>query len=195
MNGLIEAMASVTGELSVAEDAREAAISHSRRAIRLTKNVIHGIHASTEYSEYSTDLENEMRVLIDLSDDPLVLTSGPVQDAMGEYAEARLFEAMMLGKDVPSNEDLRIPAGAWVLGLADTLGELRRAVMTCLMDEDMDRAMELFGIMEDVHEQIMLLDVPDAVVPIRRKQDIARGIMDRTRSDMTTASIMRIGKD
>ena len=29
--------------------------------------------------------------------------------------------------------------------------------------------------------------VPDAVLPIRRKQDIARGVVERTRSDLFTA--------
>lgn len=60
------------------------------------------------------------------------------------------------------------------------------------MDGDMEGARRFFGIMEEISGEIMMLDVPDAVAPVRRKQDIVRGIMDRTRSDMTTASMMRI---
>ena len=62
--------------------------------------------------------------------------------------------------------------------------------MTKLMDGDLEGARDVFSELESIHEQVMLLDVPDAVAPVRRKQDIARGIMDKTRSDMTTASIM-----
>ena len=62
--------------------------------------------------------------------------------------------------------------------------------MTRLMDGDLDGARSVFSRMESIHEQVMLLDVPDAIAPVRRKQDIARGVMDKTRSDMTTASIM-----
>ena len=58
------------------------------------------------------------------------------------------------------------------------------------MDGDMDGARRYFSMMEDISGEIMLLDVPDAIAPVRRKQDIARGIMDRTRSDMTTAAVV-----
>ncbi|MBR2092501.1 MAG: hypothetical protein IJ904_00360 [Candidatus Methanomethylophilaceae archaeon] len=60
-------------------------------------------------------------------------------------------------------------------------------VMSKLMDGDLEGARHLFSLMEDVHEQIMQLDVADPIAPVRRKQDIARGIMDRTRSDMLNA--------
>ena len=93
---------------------------------------------------------------------------------------------------IPSFSEIGVPAGPWVLGLADSVGELRRIVTTRLMDGDMEGARRFFGIMEEISGEIMMLDVPDAVAPVRRKQDIVRGIMDRTRSDMTTASMMRI---
>jgi translin len=45
--------------------------------------------------------------------------------------------------------------------------------------------------MEEISEELRMMDVPDAVVPLRRKQDIARGIMDKTRSDMLGATVRR----
>lgn len=195
MNGLYEGMEAATRELSDIENDREAAIAYSRRVIRLTKTVIHGIHAGTPYRQESETMDGVMDELRDVCTLPSVETCGPVQDAMGEYAEAKIFTAVMEDRGIPSHSDLGITAGAWVLGLADTEGELRRAVMTRLMDGDLDSAKVLFSKMEEIHAQIMLLDVPDAVVPIRRKQDIARGIMDKTRSDMTTASIMGMGRN
>ena len=195
MKGLSEGVAVATGELSDIENDRESAIAYSRKVIRLTKTVIHGIHASTPYQESLREMDAQMEELRSVCSLPQVETSGPVQDAMSEYAEAKILHAVMRGQEVPSHSSLGISAGAWMLGLADVEGELRRAVMTRLMDGDLDGAKGLFAEMEEIHTEIMLLDVPDAVMPIRRKQDIARGIMDKTRSDITNASIMRYGRD
>ena len=114
------------------------------------------------------------------------------QDALMEYSEAAILASIVAEGRVPSFSEIGVPAGPWVLGLADSVGELRRIVTTRLMDGDMEGARRFFGIMEEISGEIMMLDVPDAVAPVRRKQDIVRGIMDRTRSDMTTASMMRI---
>ena len=195
MKGLSEGVVAATGELSDIENDRESAIAYSRKVIRLTKAVIHGIHAGTPYQESLREMDDKMGELRSVCALSQVETSGPVQDAMSEYAEAKILHAIMRGQEVPSHSDLGISAGAWILGLADVEGELRRAVMTRLMDGDLDGAKELFSEMEEIHTEIMMLDVPDAVVPIRRKQDIARGIMDKTRSDITNASIMRYGRD
>lgn len=191
MDGLKESVGFATEELSVLEKSRETAIACSRRVIRLTKMLIHDIHIRADSEDDLDKLESEMENLRSVCGDSFILSSGPVQDAMGEYAEAVIFHSVMNGMPIPDHRSLRITASAWVLGLADSEGELRRAVMTRLMDGDLDDAKEIFSAMESIHEQVMLLDVPDAVAPVRRKQDIARGIMDKTRSDITTASIMK----
>ncbi len=195
MKNLTETVSAATAELSALETSRESAIADSRRIIRQTKVVIHGIHTGSDATTELTSLKDMMSGLLRLCDDPMVGCSGPVQDAMAEYAEAVILHAVMNGEDIPGHSDLGISAGAWVLGLADSEGELRRVVMTMLMDGELERAKSIFSMMESIHEQVMLLDVPDAIAPVRRKQDIARGIMDKTRSDITTASIMRpVGK-
>ena len=75
------------------------------------------------------------------------------------------------------------------MGLADTVGEIRRVIVGSLMDGDRKRAKALFAAMEDIAEELLMFDVPDAVVPLRRKQDIARGIVEKTRSDMLNATL------
>ena len=190
MKNLTESVSAATSELSELESRRESAIACSRRIIRQTKVVIHGIHTGSDVTGEMERLNGQMSDMLDLCRDPRILCSGPVQDAMGEYAEAVILNAVMSGDSIPGHDELRIPASAWILGLADCEGELRRVVMTKLMDGDLEGARDVFSELESIHEQVMLLDVPDAVAPVRRKQDIARGIMDKTRSDMTTASIM-----
>ena len=112
-----------------------------------------------------------------------------------EYAEAMLLLSLVTSGRVPSHSDLGISAAAWVLGLADCVGELRRILTRDLMDGNVGSARATLEMMEGISGELMLLDVPDAVAPVRRKQDIVRGIMDRTRSDMTIASMMSLKTD
>lgn len=190
MKNLTESVSAAISELSDLESKRESAIACSRRIIRQTKTVIHGIHTGSDVKVEMDRLMEQMSEMLVLCTEPTVLCSGPVQDAMGEFAEAVILHAVMSEEEIPGHVDLKIPATAWILGLADCEGELRRVIMTRLMDGDLDGARSVFSRMESIHEQVMLLDVPDAIAPVRRKQDIARGVMDKTRSDMTTASIM-----
>ena len=190
MDGLNESVSIAVEELSSLEQSRESAIACSRRVIRLTKTVIHDIHTGSDPEGHLSELEELMKTMREHCDKPLIECSGPVQDAMGEYAEAIILYSIINDRPIPNYMDLGITAGTWILGLADSEGELRRAIMSELMDGNIDDAKRLFSKMESVHELVMLLDVPDAISPMRRKQDIARGIMDKTRSDITTASIM-----
>lgn len=58
------------------------------------------------------------------------------------------------------------------------------------MSGDIERAINVYRMMEEVTDGLLMFDVPDAVAPMRRKQDIARGVMERTRSDIAIAVVM-----
>ena len=177
--------------LQDAEFRRESAIRCSRDIIRQTKKMIHSIHVSEEdpkTKETLLGLVSELRAWI--GNDPLTTGVGPADDALAEYAEAMIFDSVMKGKDILSFGELGIGPGAWALGLADCLGEMRRAVLTSLMSEDIECAVSMFSEMEAVFHIIMMFDIPEAVLPIRRKQDIARGVMERTRTDLTNAVVV-----
>ena len=170
------------------EDVRNTAIAGSRATIRSTKKVIHAIHAGAPYEDAEKEMDFLVRKLVaDVKDEPRVSNSPDVEDAMGEYCEAKILISVVRGAVIPSPKELGVSWQAWVLGLCDSLGELRRLLLTKLMNSDTEYAKKLFASMEAVSDVIMTFDVPDAILPVRRKQDIARGIMDRTRSDLTAA--------
>ena len=189
MKGLSDNISSVNGRMEALEADREKAISESRGIIRSTKRIIHSIHLSEPYEDLLRATEEDMRRLAE-SIDPRIASSGPVQDAMAELAEASLFHSIMTGEMLPSHSSLGISPQAWVLGLADCLGEMRRALLDMLMEGDTERAGALFSEMEEICGEIMLFDVPDAILPIRRKQDVARGLMEKTRTDLANAVVM-----
>ena len=188
----MEELTEIAGEalrmLQDAESRRERAIRCSRDIIRETKKMIHSIHVSEDdpkIKETLLKLVSELKAWI--GNDPLMMSIGPADDALAEYAEAMIFDSVVTDKHVPSYGELGIDPRPWVLGLADSLGEMRRVVLTSLMYEDIGRAMSVFSKMEAIFHTIMMFDVPDPIVPIRRKQDIARGVMERTRTDVTNA--------
>jgi len=189
MKNLAEAADEATVIFRETESHRENMIRCSRSIIRETKKMIHSIHVS---EDHSVNKEALCRLVAELTGylDVGSFEKGPAEDALAEYAEAMILESIVNGKEVPSFRGLGIGPGPWIMGLADCLGEIRRVVLTSLVSEDIDRAKTMFSDMEEMFHTIMMLDVPDQILPIRRKQDIARGIMERTRTDITNAIIM-----
>lgn len=173
------------------ERKREEAISMAREIIRGTKHVIHAIHCGKPHDELLNATRMSMRKLNDsVGDVPKVLHSGVVQDAMMEFAEASILSSIVTAGRIPSYKELEITPPAWVLGLADSVGELRRMVLDSL-PEDLEYAESLFKTMENIHFNIMMFDVSDAVIPIRHKQDVSRSVVEKTRADVTAARIMK----
>ncbi len=189
MDGLSENISAIENKLDVLENSREKCISESRRIIRCTKNIIHGIQTGNpDENALNTTLES-MRALVSDAE-PEFINGGPVQDAMMEVAEAALFYNVTVNEKLPSFEEIGVTPQAWILGLSDCLGEMRRLLLSNLMAGDLKTAEKIFGNMEEICDALMVFDVPDAILPLRRKQDIARGIMEKTRTDFANAVIM-----
>lgn len=86
---------------------------------------------------------------------------------------------------MPEPEEVGIPYEPYLLGLADAMGELRRAVLDFLRKGELKSAEELFSLMEGVYEFLVEFDYPDAVLPgMKRKQDVVRGLIERTRGEL-----------
>lgn len=191
MKGSSDAVKSAADRLAVLEKKRTTAIDSSRVITRKTKNMIHAIHLGEDYAPVEKELIADKESLFrDIGDEPSVLYSAVVQDALGEYAEAFIFAAIVKGKEIPSFDSLEISPQSWVMGLADSIGEVRRMVLTYLIDGKVDDARVLFERMEAVGDDVLGFDVPDAIAPIRRKQDVARSIIEKTRSDITNAVML-----
>lgn len=191
MEGLSDTLSSVNVRMEELEVKRESSVAASRVIIRKTKRAIHSIHLEEDAAPMIAELHHDMRKMAaDLDSEPEILYSGPVADAMMEYAEACILSAIVSESPIPSYDCLGITPQAWMMGLADCVGELRRIVLSLLMKGDIEKATSTFGEMEEIGSEILMFDVPDAILPIRRKQDVTRGIMEKTRADLTNAILM-----
>jgi len=175
--------------------AREVGIGNARQAIRRAANAIRAVHRG-EF-EVADRLLVEARELLDiaasvLAAHPDAYYAGFLQDAQKEYAEARATRALVAGEPPPPPEDLGVGDAPYLNGLAEAIGELRRHVLDLLRAGEDDRAARSFQAMEDIHALLADIDYPDAITGgLRRSTDVARAVIERTRSDLTLTTIQR----
>jgi translin len=117
-----------------------------------------------------------------------VTRSKTMDIAYQELAEAaNVLSLIENSRFTPPNE-YQIPSRPYLNGLADVIGELRRASLDYLRNDDVGKAEHLLEIMEDVLEGLQSFDYPNALVPdLRRKCDVGRALVERTRGDLTRA--------
>lgn len=171
--------------------AREQALRVSRQVIRFSANSIRATHRS-EFDEARSLQEQARGLLSELDsvqeDHPEVFYGGFVEDGQKEYVEACATLAFAQGSRLPTMAELGIGAGAYMNGLAEAIGELRRFVLDMLRQDDFSRCEDLLLIMDEVYSVLVTLDFPDAVTRgLRRNTDVMRGVIERTRGDLTVA--------
>jgi translin len=176
--------------------AREKALVAARRSIRASANAIRAIHRGD--LDQAHDLMEESRQAIESGraavrqDHPDVHFAGFLQDAQKEYAEARLTAAVVVGGDLPSPEDLDVELAPYLNGMAETIGEGRRAILDLLRSGELERSERILKAMEDMYHVLVSIDFPDAITGnLRRSTDVARGIMERTRGDLTITLVQQ----
>lgn len=172
---------------------REQGLASSRSAIRACGNAIRALHRSeTEpatklLDEASGHLTDARTVLAEHRD---MLYAGFVHDAEKEFAEASITFALVTGKNMPTPEKVGVPASAFLKGMAESIGELRRHILDLMRHRELARCEELLGAMDDMYTVLVSMDYPDGItLGLRRLTDIARSIIERTRGDFTVATI------
>ena len=67
-------------------------------------------------------------------------------------------------------------------------GELRRFILDSLRRDDFSRCEQLLDVMDEIYTILVTMDFPDAVTRgLRRNTDMVRGVLERTRGDLTVA--------
>jgi translin len=184
---LATAIADIIGRFDAMSTARDAAVTDGRQVVRLAANAVRALHRGDDAS----DLLNDARLLLDSIREktlpyPNIYWAGYVQDAMKEYAEARITSALLLGTPIPDAGTLAVEDAAWLNGLAEAASELRRDTLDALRQDDTARAEYLLAQMDAIYAVLVTVDYPDAVTGgLRRTTDQFRGVLERTRGDVT----------
>lgn len=176
----------------VAEDeAREKALRSCRQVIRYSADAIRAVHRQEH--DKAKQLLNSARELLreldhDLARHGKLLHSGFIHDAQKEFAEGCITFALIAGKDLPKPKALGVSNAAYLDGLGESVGELRRYILDSLRRDDFSRCEELLTIMDEIYGILITMDFPDLLAHgLRRTTDAVRGIIERTRGDITVS--------
>lgn len=190
--GAIQSAGATASELMAGTHAaREQAITTSRQIIRFSANSIRATHRA-EYDEarrlIASAANLRARLEAQRGAHPAVYYGGYVEDALKEFVEAHATLAIAEGSRLPTMDELDVGAAVYMNGLAETIGELRRIVLDLLRNDDFARCENLLGIMDEIYAALVTLDYPDGVTRgLRRTTDVMRGVLERTRGDVTVA--------
>ena len=172
--------------------ARETALTRCRDAIRFSANAIRAIHRHDESTARELLAQagaNVGEARSALAEHPDILYAGFVHDAQKEFTEASATIALVQGEALPSPEALGVEYAAYLNGLGEAVGELRRYLLDSLRHGDMAACERLLGIMDDLYSLMVTIDYPDALTGgLRRTTDVTRGILEKTRGDLTLAA-------
>ena len=177
--------------LSSTHEAREKALTQSRQIVRYSANSIRATHRG-DFEEahllIASATEIRSKLEIERQEHPSVYFGGYVEDALKEYVEAHATLAFAERSRLPTMSDLNVSAAVYMNGLAESVGELRRLVLDRLRGDDFARCESFLEIMDEIYSVLVTLDYPDGVTRgLRRTTDVMRGVIERTRGDITVA--------
>src|SRR5262245_7966559 len=177
--------------LETKSSVRDLTLRRSRELIRLCANSIRATHRGNdteaqtllhEAREAAAEMLTEARTFAD------VYHAGYTQDALKELAEAHITRAIILNDVLPTPQSLNVEPAAYLNGLAEAAGELRRFALDALRRGDVSQAEKMLTHMDDIYSVLVTVDFPDAITGgLRRNTDLVRSILERTRGDVTTA--------
>ncbi len=179
-------------EIEADDSVREKTLSLGRQAVRKCSESIKMTHRG-RFDEARSLISEANQYIIEatheLTNSDFMLKSRGLDVAYQELTEAvNLLSLLKDGTFTPPDE-YNIPSRAYLNGLADTIGELRRAALDLLRNDDVERAEAILEVMEEILEELQTFDYPTALVPdLRRKCDVGRSLVERTRGDITRAS-------
>ena len=172
---------------------RETSLTISRAIVRDCSKSIRFIHRNdiNGAEEFIDSAKKKITELKKLTENVSEISfAGYVLDAEREYVEAVLFYIYESKGYIEPFEKFNVHPSSYIQGIGDTIGEWRRKALDNLRNLELVKSESYLNIMEEGLGILNELDYPDALTGgLRRYADNARGIIERTRSDITNAFV------
>jgi len=163
---------------------REKILKGSRDVIASCSRAIIAVHTGRA-KESEKELANARALLHELKKSADSSLSRYLISPEAEFVEASAVLSISKGKAAPSMANLGSSPEAYLLGLLDTVGEMKRLVLDSIMKGQPAKAKRYFGVMEELYSVCSPLAVYDHVANgARRKIDVARMLVEDTRGMM-----------
>jgi translin len=191
VNNLDSISSEARQDLAARDAAREKLLPLCREVIRFSGNCIRAVHRR-DYKQ-AGELLNSARTNLAAAEKAVetyneLSSAGAVRDAQKEFSEAHLTLALVTNQPLPSPHELNVDTAAYLNGMGEAIGELRRFMLDSMRKGDLSRGEELLTMMDDIYSLLVTIDYPDAITGgLRRTTDMVRGVLEKTRSDLTLA--------
>ena len=202
MEGVRRSLKSAEAGFSSQLERRDRVLKESRDVISACSRAIINVHTG-KMKEAAREHASAKSLLASLKRSAGASASRYLSAPEAEFVEASAVIALARGKEVPSMDSLGASPEAYLLGLLDTVGELKRLVLDSILQRKLVRARKYFGVMEALYSLCSPLAVYDHVVNgARRKIDVARMLVEDTRGllaeemgrESVSASMARLEK-
>ncbi|MEA1984328.1 MAG: haloacid dehalogenase [Euryarchaeota archaeon] len=185
----------ILDDFSAKDSTRERGMALSRELVRICRRAVMAIHRE-ELDEASRLLDSSRTCLeqlnSELSEHPDLYYGGFVDHAQQEFVECAVVHALLIENcefdNIPSPEELDVEYPAYLNGLGDVGGELRRHILDLIRMGKPHEGEAYLHMMDNIYSILIQFDYPDAITSnLRRRTDVLRSLLERTRGDLTNA--------
>ncbi len=186
----------IRAEWTERNGARDVILARSRELVRLCATIIRASHRD-DFEEAQRLLGQAREAAATMRSEsapyPDLYFAGYTQDALKELAEAHITVALAQDESLPTPDEIAIESPAYLNGLAEAASEMRRRSLDLIRRGNNAEAERLLKAMDEIYAVLMTFDFPDAITGgLRRRVDALRGVLERTRGDLTMS--MRQGE-
>jgi len=115
---------------------------------------------------------------------------GGISSGIEEYCEAKILEAIIKEKNIPTPEELGVAEELYILGMADVPGELKRILLIKLMDDDLEYSRHLVELIRTFYTSLVGIDFSKGQISsLRKKIDRVRYVMEQAERDLATSYV------
>ena len=168
---------------------RDEALRKARQLTRACSLAIRAVHRDDKEAMEANLAEAQTladTLRDELKEHPELFFAGYTQDSLKEFVEANVTCALIQNQPLQTPEELGVQDATYLNGLAEVVGELRRRTLDILRSGYSQEAERLLGHMDEIYSVLVTIDYPDAITNgLRRQTDLARGIIEKTRGDVT----------
>jgi translin len=191
MSSLSDLAEGMLAKFEARNRAREEAFALSRACIRSCSMAIRSVHRGemSQAQRHADDAKSTLKTIREvLKDQPELRYAGFVDDAEQEVTEALNVLSIIRDHTVLTPDEVGVELVSYLSGMGDVTGELRRHILDLIRQRKPEEGEYFLDTMEEIFYLLMLFDYPEAITKgLRRKSDLARSMLERTRGDLTNA--------
>jgi translin len=190
---MIPGIDDITKELMELQKRQDRVMELSRSIIRLTGYAITSIH-NRDFASSDASMKELRSLIKELSDSERGFEYYS-QQAHQEYVELLAFFSIIKGGSIPSMREMGETAVPYMLGIMDVVGELKREAYEALRSGDTKAATSYYEKMQGIYDATRHMRFAESLMPgFRKKQDVARILIESTGSDLLGAGKPRRSK-